>query len=106
VWLATRGHGLPIVDHGVNQVIFAPRRSHSEKPDEFYERLERLFGDVRRLELFARRERPGWTVWGNQIDPQSRASGVLRAEPAIGDDRPTPRADTRHAAAARTGEAF
>jgi len=37
----------------VPKAIFAPRRGHSEKPGEAYERLERLFGDVRRLELFA-----------------------------------------------------
>jgi hypothetical protein len=53
-WLATRGKGLPIVDHSVSQSFFSPRRAHSEKPDEVYDRLERLFGgDVRRIDLFA-----------------------------------------------------
>jgi N6-adenosine-specific RNA methylase IME4 len=67
-WLATRGKGLPILDHGVSQSIWAPRRAHSEKPDEAYQSLKRLFGDnVRRLDLFARRARPGWTIWGNEI---------------------------------------
>jgi N6-adenosine-specific RNA methylase IME4 len=37
------------------------------KPDEAYQALGRLYGDVRRLELFARRKRPGWTVWGNEV---------------------------------------
>jgi len=82
MWLATRGRGLRIVDHGVSQAIeedpaaeaiFAPRGRHSEKPEEAYTRLERLFGDVRRLELFGRRKRDGWDVWGNEIDRQSHA---------------------------------
>jgi N6-adenosine-specific RNA methylase IME4 len=61
--------GLKIVDHNVRQVIFAPRgKRHSEKPQQVHEGLERLYGDVRRLELFGRRERPGWKVWGNQVE--------------------------------------
>jgi N6-adenosine-specific RNA methylase IME4 len=77
MWLATRGAGLKIVDHSVRRnidteeelplTIEAPRRGNSVKPDEAYEALERLYGDVRRLELFARRRRPGWTVWGNEV---------------------------------------
>jgi N6-adenosine-specific RNA methylase IME4 len=82
MWLATRGAGLPIVDHGVRQnvdsedeplIIEARRRGNSVKPDEAYAALERLYGEVRRLDLFARRPRPGWTVWGaevvNTLDP-------------------------------------
>lgn len=49
----------------VRQVITAPRRVHSQKPDEQYERIEQLFGDVPRIELFARGvTRPGWDTWG------------------------------------------
>lgn len=104
MWLTTRGRGLRILRHDVSQeiidepaaeAIFAQRRSHSEKPDEAYKRLEQLFGDVRRLELFARRERPGWTVWGNEIDPQSLAGAPQRAEPDVGHDRVTSRPDAR-----------
>ena len=66
---ATRGRGLKTIDHGVPQCILAPRREHSRKPDEVLEALERLFGPIRRLELFARRSRPGWIGWGNEIQP-------------------------------------
>ncbi len=43
------------------------KREHSRKPDEQYAIIE---GCSRGpfLELFARGERPGWTVWGNQAD--------------------------------------
>jgi N6-adenosine-specific RNA methylase IME4 len=50
----------------VRQLIVAPKREHSRKPDEQYPALERLFGDVTRIELFARTTRAGWTAWGNQ----------------------------------------
>jgi N6-adenosine-specific RNA methylase IME4 len=62
--LGTRGRGLRTIDHGVRQCILAPRRQHSSKPDEAYEALERLFGPVRRLELFARHPRADWVQWG------------------------------------------
>jgi N6-adenosine-specific RNA methylase IME4 len=43
----------------VPQVIFAPRRANSQKPDEQYERIER-FVQGPYLEFFARGRRPGW----------------------------------------------
>jgi len=38
---------------------------HSAKPDEFYN-LVATVSPPRRLEMFARRARPGWDVWGDQ----------------------------------------
>jgi N6-adenosine-specific RNA methylase IME4 len=46
------------------QVTHVPRGRHSEKPDVFAEYIERLFPNVPKLEMFARRERPGWEWWG------------------------------------------
>ena len=66
--LFKRGKGLPVLDHSVRQLILAPPREHSRKPDCQYERLTALYGDVvPRLELFARTAQPGWTAWGNQV---------------------------------------
>jgi N6-adenosine-specific RNA methylase IME4 len=65
MWGAKRGHGVRIRDHSVDQRVFAPRGKHSQKPDEAYHALERLYGDVRRLELFGTKLRPGWAVWGH-----------------------------------------
>lgn len=48
------------------QMITARRREHSRKPDCAYERIDRLIGDVPKLEMFARTTAPGWTAWGNQ----------------------------------------
>jgi N6-adenosine-specific RNA methylase IME4 len=64
---ATRGRGLKVVDRGVRQSILSERREHSRKPDEAAEALERLFGPVRRIELFARERRPGWSSWGQEL---------------------------------------
>lgn len=58
---------------GVRQVIEAPRREHSRKPDEIFTQAEALYGGPY-LELFARQKRPGWTVWGNQTDKFGRAA--------------------------------
>lgn len=55
----------------VPRLIMAPRREHSRKPDELFERIEALV-DGPYLELFSRESRPGWTAWGNdagQFDP-------------------------------------
>lgn len=54
------------VARNVSQVVVAPRGRHSAKPPEVPARLERLFGDVRRIELFARETRPGWDAWGDE----------------------------------------
>lgn len=46
--------------------IRAPRtRIHSQKPDEQYERIETMF-DGPYIELFSRKDRPGWSSWGNE----------------------------------------
>lgn len=59
----------------VPQLLVAPRREHSRKPDEQYERIERLV-DGPYLELFARQAWPGWAAWGNQV-------GKFEAETAM-----------------------
>jgi N6-adenosine-specific RNA methylase IME4 len=47
--------------------IEAKVREHSRKPDEAFEAAEALMPDARRIELFSRQLRPGWTVWGNEV---------------------------------------
>jgi N6-adenosine-specific RNA methylase IME4 len=59
---------VPTISDAVSSVIMAPRREHSRKPDEAYSRIEGVFGDVPRIELFARHTQPGWSVAGNGID--------------------------------------
>lgn len=46
-------------------LVLAPRGEHSRKPDVFHEVIEKVSPGPY-VELFARRARPGWAVWGNQ----------------------------------------
>jgi N6-adenosine-specific RNA methylase IME4 len=68
VWLATRGKGYERISKGEGQVVFAPRREHSRKPDEIAESIVRLCGDIPRIELFARARRAGWDAFGNETE--------------------------------------
>ncbi len=52
---------------GETPAILAPMTRHSEKPEAIQDRIERLV-DGPYLELFGRRQRPGWTAVGNEID--------------------------------------
>jgi N6-adenosine-specific RNA methylase IME4 len=64
-WLCTRGNPKRLYED-VRQLIVAPVMEHSRKPDEIYDGIERLV-EGPYLELFARRERPGWASWGNEL---------------------------------------
>lgn len=52
----------------VKQVIYSCQGEHSTKPAEARFRLEQLYGNVLRIELFARRPSEGWDIWGNECD--------------------------------------
>ena len=57
-------------DRSIPSVIHAPRRGHSEKPDEVHDIIERaLDGKGPFLELFGRKHVDGWKVLGNQLPP-------------------------------------
>lgn len=64
--LFTRGDPHP-KSAAVRQIIRAPRREHSRKPDEAYPAIEALVSGPY-LELFARTQRAGWASWGDQAD--------------------------------------
>ncbi|SUY94217.1 Transcriptional activator, adenine-specific DNA methyltransferase [Citrobacter koseri] len=51
---------------GLSKWYTARWARHSEKPWEVRHRLEMLYGDVPRIELFSRSAAPGWDHWGNQ----------------------------------------
>ena len=63
-WLFKRGKGLPVLSHKIRKEFYAERREHSRKPDEVRGWLVDLYGDVPRIELFARTSAPGWVSWG------------------------------------------
>lgn len=72
--LAVRGKAIP--PSGTESTLLtAPRPSgHSTKPDEFYSLVERLCPGAR-VELFARKQRPGWTCWGSEVGAGASGPG-------------------------------
>ena len=82
--LGVRGKGLQRKDKSVPRLIVAPRGRHSAKPIEAYERIERLFGNVSRVELFARNSRQGWSAFGNQVEGSIRLPTLPAPDGAVG----------------------
>jgi len=65
--IATRGRAHTLIrDKAIRSVFFAPRGEHSEKPEEFYRIVERLVPGPY-AELYGRRVREGWSVWGDEL---------------------------------------
>ncbi len=59
--------GRPKTSNSVRSLIEGVAREHSRKPEEAFQAAETLCGDVPRLELFSRQERPGWDQFGNEV---------------------------------------
>jgi N6-adenosine-specific RNA methylase IME4 len=68
--LGVRGRA-PIQFRGQGSWLYAPVQEHSHKPEEQYAVIERCSPGPY-LELFARRPRAGWHVWGNEVDSDVR----------------------------------
>jgi N6-adenosine-specific RNA methylase IME4 len=83
--LATKGAPARL-DAGVPMALLAPPGQHSAKPEEIAVRIERLLGGPY-LELYARKERPGWTTWGNEIARKVFEADLERVGP---DEEPAP----------------
>ena len=67
--LGTKGNCQKMrVSRSVRQICDARIGVHSRKPPEIRERIVELFGDVPRIELFARETVPGWDALGFDID--------------------------------------
>ncbi|MDD3654818.1 MAG: MT-A70 family methyltransferase [Desulfotomaculaceae bacterium] len=65
VLFCVRG-SLPTRDNATRNCFEAPRAEHSKKPEAFYQLVEKCSPGPY-LELFARRRRPGWQAWGNEV---------------------------------------
>lgn len=67
--LGTRGRGVPRINASIYNTQLHPRGKHSEKPAKFADDIIRLYGlNMSRLEMFARKEKPHWDVWGNEVE--------------------------------------
>lgn len=50
-----------------SSVISERRTQHSKKPEALQDYLDLSYPKAKKLEMFARRKRQGWTVWGNEL---------------------------------------
>ncbi|MBU1051087.1 MAG: hypothetical protein KJ718_00845 [Nanoarchaeota archaeon] len=75
VLIATKGNMLQYKKRNDIKQIVSPNTElrkrgnrHSQKPNEVRDRIVELFGDLPRIELFARQKTEGWDVWGNEVE--------------------------------------
>ena len=73
---ATAGPDPKRISKSISQLIISPLEQHSKKPDEVRKRIVELFGELPRIELFARQKTSGWDVWGNEVEG-SASSRIL-----------------------------
>lgn len=65
--LAIKGKILERKSHSVHQIIESKVEEHSKKPDIVRDKIIELFGDLPRIELFARQTAEGWDCWGDEV---------------------------------------
>ena len=68
VLLGKKGKGVLRINAGIPNLHISHLREHSRKPDGIRNKIIELFGDLPRIELFAREKVEGWDVWGDEID--------------------------------------
>lgn len=75
--LGTRGEvPAPAPGTQFRSLIAAPLGPHSVKPPAFAEMIERMFPNVPKLEMFARRSRPGWDAWGAEVPSEAENAAI------------------------------
>jgi len=81
--VATRGKMIPhIKDKGIRSIFRAPIGKHSEKPEAFFQLVEKLV-DGPYVEIFSRKPRAGWTVYGNEIPGGSVYTPPAATPPSV-----------------------
>lgn len=65
--IGKKGKGISRIHKGIRQLVIEPMEQHSKKPDVVRDKIVQLFGDLPRIELFARQKVDGWTCIGNEI---------------------------------------
>ena len=74
--IGLKGRAPERLNKGMHNTWLLPREEHSKKPDLFREKIVELYGDLPRIELFARNSTPGWHVWGNEVQPDIQLDEV------------------------------
>ena len=65
--VGTRGkYTKHLQNHSQRNLFMSPTMKHSQKPESIQDSLDLMFPQWDKLEMFARRQRPGWTCIGNE----------------------------------------
>lgn len=78
LWGAYKEEGRirPLMNENCPNQVVHPRLAHSVKPERFQDLIDELLGpSVTRLELFARRHRPGWHCTGWELTGHDYRNG-------------------------------
>jgi len=59
-----------------DSIIAGQQREHSRKPDALLDRVDAIWPDARKLEMFARQHRSGWAAIGDETDKFTAASAL------------------------------
>lgn len=65
-----KGKLVPVAreERGKIHTVFTEQvKKHSQKPEISFEIINRLYPDLKKLELYARTERDGYDCWGNEV---------------------------------------
>lgn len=66
--LGIKGKGLTVLDNTISQIVMTEKEVHSKKPEEIRNLIVQLFGNRKRIELFARDKPIGWDVYGDEVN--------------------------------------
>lgn len=53
--------------NNIKQFLSKHVEEHSKKPEEIRKRIDAMFGEFSKIELFARQQANGWDCWGNEV---------------------------------------
>ena len=64
---------IAIEERGKIHSVFTEQvKEHSRKPEISYQIIERLYPNLNKIELFARRKRQGWESWGDEVPEETQ----------------------------------
>lgn len=67
------------------QFVSVMRSRHSAKPDEVRDRIAAMFPTQKKLEMFARKQTPGWHSWGLDVESSAASVSETHSEDQISD---------------------
>lgn len=59
----------------IRQMVSVMRGKHSAKPSEVRKRIEEMFPEQSKLEMFAREASDGWDIHGNEVEADIALGG-------------------------------